>query len=176
MLSSLLTLAFLTLATAVPTPQTTTPQNTTSQNTTTSSCNVSNSTFYLVTTPSPFCMSNSSNIPFASATSLFEPNGQTNLTLRTIGPGYLSLPTFTFSTGTLYTYASNSFGQGNYTYSSDVVENGTEWQFAQGKTVSGGLGLVGGYLLSSGGLMDMWTLCPGALGQTVVSTGSFGWV
>lgn len=159
----LLSLAFLTsLTTAVPTPF---PQNTTDTN-----CDVSKSQFYLVTTTSPFCSSNSSNIPFVSATSLFDPDQQSNFFLRTIGPGYLSIPVFTLNAGALYTYASNTFGQGNYTYSSAGIVDGQELQFLIGNGTDSGLELVAGYMLAVGGVMDKWRLCAGDFGETVVST------
>lgn len=133
------------------------------------SCDVASSQFYLITASSPLCSANSSMIPMAEATSLFAPLRQPNLFLRTIGPGYLSLPTFTLSGGSLFTWASDSFGQGNFSYASAAPVEGTELQFLQGQEGNAGLTLTGGFLLGVGGVTDGWKLCEGAVGQSVVS-------
>jgi hypothetical protein len=138
------------------------------QNDVLAECDVSQGQFYLVTAASPICNSNSSNIPMASATSLFAPLHQSNLFLRTIGPGYFSLPVFTLFGGSLHTFSSDAFGQGNYTYSSLAPVESVELQLLQGEQGNAGLSLTGGFLLGVNGVMDQWTLCPGAVGQTVV--------
>jgi hypothetical protein len=93
---------------------------------------------------------------------------QSNLFLRTIGPGYLSLPLFTLSSGSLHTFASDAFGQGNYTYSSPTPVEGAELQFLQGEQENAGFNFTGGFLLGVNGVADQWSLCDGELGQTVV--------
>lgn len=157
-LSIIASLAF--YVNAIPTPQ---PLEARQAN-----CNVSQGQFYLITTASPMCNSNSSNIPMASATSLFAPEEQPNFLLRTIGPGYLSLPVFTYSEGSLHTWSSNAFGQGNYTYGSLSPSGNTELQFLQDEQVNAGLNFKGGFLLGVNGVTDQWKLCDGPLGETVV--------
>ncbi|KIV99778.1 uncharacterized protein PV09_08584 [Verruconis gallopava] len=155
-------LAFLaSVVGALPTPQ---PQEASGQD----DCNMSSSLFYLVTASSPMCSSNSSNLPMVSATSLFDPLHQPNFFLRTIGPGYGSLPVFTLSGGSLHTFSSDAFGQGNYTYSASRPVPGSELQFLQGDQSDAGLALKGGFLLGLGDVTDGWTLCPGAMDQTVL--------
>jgi hypothetical protein len=132
-------------------------------------CDVSTSQFYLVTASSPLCNTNSSNIPMAAATSLFAPFHQPNLFLRTIAPGYGSLPVFTYTGGSLYTFASDAFGLGNHSYSSPPPTEGAELEFLRDSQPNAGLTLTGGFLLGMGGITDGWKLCDGAMGQSVVS-------
>jgi hypothetical protein len=152
---------FSSLSSAIPTPK---PQVDVVE-----SCNVSSTQFYLITASSPLCSENSSNIPMAAATSLFAPLRQPNLFLRTIGPGYLSLPIFTLSEGSLYTYTTDAVGQGNYSYGTPAPAEGDELQFLRDQAGSAGLTLTGGFLLGVNGVTDGWKICEGSFGQQVVS-------
>jgi hypothetical protein len=152
---------FCSIASALPTPR---PQTEVLE-----SCNVSTAQFYLITASSPLCSENSSNIPMAAATSLFAPLRQANLFLRTIEPGYLSLPIFTLSQGSLYTYTTDAVGQGNYSYSTPVPADGAELQFLRDQQGDAGLTLTGGFLLGVNGVTDGWKLCEGSFGQQVAS-------
>jgi hypothetical protein len=130
------------------------------------------SNFYLVTTCSPTCLSNSSLLPDVSATSFFAPFRQATYLLRLISPGYLSLPQFNLtSNDSLTSIQPDQFGKGSYTYGNEAATTGTELQFAQ-DVAAGGLSLAGdeGCLLAVGGSVEGWTLCPGALMETVVSS------
>ena len=89
--------------------------------------------------------------------------------LRLIGPGYLSLPLFTLSNGILQTQSSDSFGQGNYTYSSQPITSNADLEFVQDASGDGGLSFVGeGNLLGVNGSAVGWTICEGDLEQDVV--------
>jgi hypothetical protein len=136
-----------------------------------SSCNSSaiSSSFYLVTTSSSECSSNSTLLPSVSATSLFDPSQQPNYLLRLIAPGYFSLPNFTLTDGVLQSVATTPFGLQSYLYNSTPPAVGTELQFSQSVQGNGGLGLLGGYLLAVNGSGVGWTVCSGPLGESVVS-------
>jgi hypothetical protein len=135
--------------------------------------------FLLVTTTSrhPAPNGNSSLLPSVSATSLFDPYYQANFLLRTIDPGYLSLPTFTLTDGTLHTISSGPHGIGTYMYNSTKQLEGTDLQFYALEEADGNLGLEKGRLLTVDGKSEGWTLCDGELEQTVVSNhiNSFVW-
>lgn len=129
--------------------------------------------FYLVTTTSPICISNSSNLPNVSATSFFDPFQQAQFQLRLIGPGYLSIPLFNLTNGSVQAWNSDQFGQGNYTYSSEAPAVEGELLFDQvqaGETGGGGgLSWMGeGNLLAYNGSVDGWTICNGDVGQSVI--------
>jgi hypothetical protein len=135
------------------------------------SCNsstISSASFFLVTTSSSECSSNSSLLPFVSATSLFDPQQQPNYLLRLIGSGYFSLPNFTITNGVLQSVATAPFDFQSYLYNSTPPVAGTELQFAQSAQGDGGLSLIGGYLLAVNGSGDGWTVCSGPLGESVV--------
>jgi len=134
----------------------------------TTSCAPPNSPFYLVTTTSPACSSNSTLLPSVSATSLFDPFQQPAYLLRLIDPGYLSLPNFTLADGALHTLSSGPLGQGSFLYNSTPPVAGTELQFQQSEQADGGLSLLEGYLLAVGGVAEGWTICNGALGQKTI--------
>ena len=134
----------------------------------TEACDVSASQFYLITASSPLCDPNSANIPMAAATSLLRPFRQAQLLLRTIGEGYLSLPTFTFSDGALHTIAGDALGQGEYPHSTIAPVEGQELQFLRDQAGDANLTLTGGFLLGVGGVTDGWKLCEGPVGDTSV--------
>jgi hypothetical protein len=136
----------------------------------TSSCKTTtnSSPFYLVTTSSCECSSNSTLLPSVSATSLFDPQHQANYLLRLISPEYFSLPNFTITDGVLHTISSGPFGLETYLYNSTPPVAGTELQFAQSLQGNGGLSLIGGYLLAVNGSGKGWTICSGPLGERVV--------
>ncbi|KAF2718187.1 hypothetical protein K431DRAFT_287921 [Polychaeton citri CBS 116435] len=125
--------------------------------------------FYLVTTTQSTSSSNSSLLANVSATSLFDPYYQTNYLLRLIDPGYLSLPTFNLTSGTLHTAASGPHNIGpEQQYNSTFVEAGSELQFAPSVQTKGNVGLWEGYLVTVGGSCEGWTICDGELGQVVI--------
>lgn len=127
------------------------------------------SQFYIVTTTSPTCLSNSSLLPNASATSFFDPLQQSQFQLRLIGPGYLSLPLFTLSNASLQAYNADAFGQGNYSWSSQMPAPGSELLFDQGAAGGGGLSWTGeGNLLAVNGSAEGWTICDGEEDESVV--------
>lgn len=165
------TLLLATLATALPT--TTPPTNYTPANNTTTAQNPTN--FYLLTTTSPTQNTNSSLLPSASPTSLFDPLSQTTYLLRLIGPGYNSLPQFNLTAdGTLETEAAGPHGVGEFEYNSTRVRAGEDLMFeAKEQPKGGNLGLEDGFLLSVGGEVEGWRVCEGDLGQQVVSAYSF---
>jgi hypothetical protein len=135
----------------------------------TRTCSTVQQPFYLVTTTSLCCLSNSSQLANVSATTLFDPFHAPTFMLRLIGPGYLSLPLFTFSNGTLQTQSSDLLGQGNYTYSSQPITSNADLKFVQGTSGNGGLSFVGeGNLLGVNGSAVGWTICAGDLEQDVV--------
>jgi hypothetical protein len=138
----------------------------------TSYCNstTTSSPFYLVTTSSYKCSSNSTLLSSVSATSLFDPQHQANYLLRLIAPGYFSLPNFTLTDGVLHTNSAGPFGLQTYIYNSTPPVVGTELQFAQSLQGSGGLSLIGGYLLAVNGSGKGWTICSGTAGESVVNT------
>lgn len=160
---TLLAAALSTLAAALPT--TYTPSN-----------NVTNTTnptnFYLLTTDSPTQQLNSSLLPNVSATSLFDPNSQTNYLLRLIGPGYNSLPLFNLTDGTLETEAAGPHGIGEFEYNSTRVRAGEDLTFAPAVQPKGNLGFQDGFLLTVSGQSVGWKVCEGELGQQVVSSSS----
>jgi hypothetical protein len=161
------TLLLATLATALPT--TTPPTNYTSANNTTP---LNPTNFYLLTTPSPLKspQNNSSLLPSASLTSLFDPLSQTTYLLRLIGPGYNSLPQFNLTAdGTLETEAAGPHGVGEFEYNSTRVRAGEDLMFEAKEQGKGNLGLEEGFLLSVGGEVEGWRVCEGDLGQQVVS-------
>jgi hypothetical protein len=137
----------------------------------TSTCNSSVALlpFYLVTTSSSECSTNSTLLPSVSATSLFDPLHQPNYLLRLVGPGYFSLPNFTLTDGVLHSIAAAPFGLETYIYNSTPPVAGTELQFFQSAQGNGGLSLLGGYLLAVNGSGEGWTICSGTLGENVVS-------
>lgn len=124
--------------------------------------------FLLVTTTSHTPCANSSDLASVSATSLFDPYYQTNYLLRTIAPGYGSLPRFNLTGGTLESLASGPHGVGEFEYNSTAVRAGEELQFAPSKEPAGRLGLKDGFLLSVGGKATGWTICDGELEERVV--------
>lgn len=124
--------------------------------------------FLLVTTTDCEPNANSSLLSNVSATSLFDPFNQRNYLLRTIAPGYGSLPYFNLTSGTLHTTASGPEAQGTFQYNSTEVEAGTELQFAPANEPSGNLGLKDGYLLMVNGTGTGWSVCDGEIGQSVI--------
>ena len=145
--------------TAVPAPQ----------HLTGSTCSTGQQPFYLVTTTSPCCLGNSSELANVSATSLFDSFHAPTYMLRLIGPGYLSLPLFSLSDGTLQTQSPDTFGQGNYTYSSQPITSNADLEFVQSTSGGDGLSFVGnGNLLAVNGSAVGWTICTGDLEQGVV--------
>lgn len=127
------------------------------------------SQFYIVTTPSQTCLSNSSLLPNVSATSFFDPFQTSQFQLRLIGPGYLSLPLFTLSNGSLQAWNADAFGQGNYSWSSILPSPGAELLFDQGASGAGGLGFRGeGNLLAVNGSTEGWTICDGEEEESVI--------
>jgi hypothetical protein len=136
------------------------------------SCSPPTSPFYLVTTTYSSCSSNSSLLPNVSATSTFAPAHQPTLLLRTIAPGYFSLPNFTFADGSLHTISDGPFGAQTQLYNSTTPGVGDELGFAAAGERNGTLSLVGGYLLAVGGDTEGWTLCVGneTMGEPVVSS------
>jgi hypothetical protein len=162
------TLLLATLATALPTT-TPLPTNYTPANNTTT---LNPTNFYLLTTTSPTqSPGNSSLLPSASLTSLFDPLSQTTYLLRLIGPGYNSLPQFNLtSDGTLETEAAGPHGVGEFEYNSTRVRAGEDLMFEAKEQGKGNLGLEDGYLLAVGGKSEGWTVCQGDLGQQVVSS------
>lgn len=149
--TSVLTL-FTSLSSSQPTPQ----------------CIPPTSEFYLVTTSSPSCSGNSSYLPSVAATSTFAPAHQPTLLLRTIGPGYNSLPNFTLADGTLQTISNGPFGVKTELYKSITPGEGEQLGFVAAEISGGGFSLEVGYLLAVGGDTDGWTLCETS-GQAVVS-------
>lgn len=129
--------------------------------------------FLLVTTTSRTSFANSSDLANVSATSLFDPNYQTNYLLRTIAPGYGSLPRFNLTGGTLETLGTGPHGIGEFEYNSTAVRAGEELQFAPSKEPAGRLGLRDGFLLSVGGMVSGWTICDGELEERVVCVPEF---
>jgi hypothetical protein len=128
------------------------------------------SNFLLVTTSSCEPSANSSLLPNVSATSLFDPFYQSNFLLRTIAPGYGSLPRFNLSSsGVLQTISTGPHGLDFFVINSTSVIEGEELQFVAENPAAGNLGLRDGYLLALGGDGNGWTLCDGGLGQSVVS-------
>ena len=135
------------------------------------------SKFYLVTTSSPKCASNSSLLPDVSATSVFAPFQQDTYLLRTQGPGYLQLPVFILegtknTSKSLISFQPDVLGHGNYTYINEPVRANSMLQLAQSgqhEPLGGGLSLVGCALAVNGSISG-WTLCTGALSQTIVSS------
>lgn len=162
--STLLLSAFTSLATAAALPTTYTPST---NNTNTNTTNPTN--FYLLTTTTSTQQSNSSLLPGVSATSLFDPNSQTNYLLRLIGPGYNSLPVFNLTDGTLETEAAGPHGIGEFEYNSTRVRAGEDLTFAPAVQPKGNLGLEDGFLLTVSGESKGWKVCDGELGQQVVS-------
>lgn len=127
--------------------------------------------FLLVTTTSSSASAHSSNLPNVSATTYFDPYHQTTFLLRTIAPGYGSLPLFNLTDGTLQTpaYVFND-NDGTVEYNSTIVIAGEELGFEPDPQPDGNLVLKDGYLLTVGGDAEGWTLCNGPIDQTVVST------
>lgn len=128
--------------------------------------------FYLVTTSqhAPHgAKHNSSHLANVSATSLFDPFNQMPYLLRQIGPGYNSLPTFNLTDGTLHSLAYGIEASGPYVYNSTSTKEGEDLTFLPEKEGKGELALVNGYLLTHGGHGEGWTICPGDLGEQVVS-------
>ncbi|KAF2396237.1 hypothetical protein EJ06DRAFT_484034 [Trichodelitschia bisporula] len=137
-------------------------------------------TFYLITAPDPSCPSPPDS---TNATSLFSPIHNPTYTLRQIGPGYLSLPLFTLTNGTLHTTAPDAFGQGSYDYASVPIQAGEQnaqlrFERADGVRAAldgvgqgdGGLSLMDGYALGVEGEGSVgWGLCPGQLGVPVIT-------
>lgn len=132
-------------------------------------CTPPTTPFFLVTTWTPTCVENSTSLPDASAISLYDPNHQTTLVLRTILPGYMSLPNFTLTDGALQTIASGPFGATTQLYNSTTLAAGQALGFAAAANPAAGLSLEAGYLLANGGETEGWTLCT-VSGETVVST------
>jgi hypothetical protein len=109
-----------------------------------------------------------------SATSLFDPFHQRTYYLRTIEPGYLSLPTFNLTDGVLQTLTSNyALGEGITLYNSSRVEPGVQLGLNPQPEVKGTLALKDGYLLTADGSAEGWTICTDVLSQSVVSSRSF---
>lgn len=131
--------------------------------------------FFLVTTPQRTPSTNSSLLPYVSATCLFDPYHQPNFLLRLTGPGYGSLPNFTLTDGTLHTSFYN-FGPpatGTFEFNSTTVLEGQELQFLAAPQGSGKLGLQDGYLLAVDEAVEGWGVCIGELRQSVVSVVRF---
>lgn len=124
--------------------------------------------FLLVTTTCPEHSVNSSLLPNVNATSLFDPAKQETFLLRLIAPGYGSLPRFNISNSTLQTESYGPIGFTLEEYDSTTVTSGDELGFLPAVRTKGNLGLKDGYLLSVGGETEGWTICDGAIGQSVV--------
>jgi hypothetical protein len=166
------TLLLAALATALPTATTNSTSTPYTDANNTTPQNLIN--FYLLTTTSSTRNTNSSLLPSASPTSLFDPLSQTTYLLRLIGPGYNSLPQFNLTEdGTLETEAAGPHGIGEFEYNSTRVRAGEDLMFEAKEQGKGNLGLVDGYLLSVGGEVEGWRICEGDLGQQVVSACSF---
>lgn len=134
----------------------------------TTNCTPPTAPFYLITTSSPSCSGNSSLLPSVAATSTFAPAHQPTLLLRTILPGYNSLPNFTLADGTLQTITDGPFGAKTQLYNSTTPAVGEQLGFVAAENPAGGLSLEGGYLLAVGGETQGWTLCTTS-GESVVS-------
>ncbi|KAK5108356.1 hypothetical protein LTR62_008386 [Meristemomyces frigidus] len=125
--------------------------------------------FLLVTTTQCPSTLNSSALASVSATSLFDPYNQKNYLLRTIAPGYGSLPRFNLTNGDMSSLAPGIEGVGVYEYNSTGgVTAGKELMFAPSVEPKGNLGLKNGYLLTVGGQEEGWTICQGALEESVI--------
>lgn len=160
-LSTALLTPLTTLATALPTNYSNPSASPDAKNNPTN--------FLLLTTTSPDPRTNSTLLPNANLTSLFDPLAQTNYLLRLTGPGYNTLPRFNLTSGgTLETEAAGPHGVGEFEYNSTRVAAGEELMFAPAKQGKGNLALEGGFLLTVGGEREGWRVCEGDLGQQVV--------
>ncbi|GAB7363597.1 hypothetical protein MBLNU230_g4168t1 [Neophaeotheca triangularis] len=124
--------------------------------------------FLLVTTSQRDPLANSSQLANVSATSLFGPPGARDYFVRLIPSGYLQLPTFNLTSGTLHTTAAGPHNIGTFQYNSTWVEENTELTFAPTNAPRGNLALKRGYLLTVNGTETGWTICDGDIGQRVV--------
>jgi hypothetical protein len=135
----------------------------------TSMCTPPTAPFFLVTTSSRSCSDNSTLLPDAAATSTYAPLHQTTLLIRTILPGYQSLPNFTLTDGTLETVSDGPFGAQTQLYNATTPAAGEQLGFVAAANPTGGFTLEDGYLLAVGGDTESWTLCT-VSGEPVVST------
>jgi hypothetical protein len=143
--------------------------------------------FLLVTTSQAVASDNTAELKAVSATSLFvhppssrvlkstltyilqDPFNQPALVLRLTGPGYMSLPTFTLTDGTLSSIATAPFNGGKKRYNSTIVAEGKELQFLASVQPKGNMALNDGYLLTVDGEQEGWAICDGALGSQVLN-------
>lgn len=132
-------------------------------------CEPLTSPFLLVTTNTPNC-GPSTILPNVSAISLYDPNHSTTILLRTILPGYNSLPNFTLADGALQTTASGPFGLREQLYNSTALAPNQNLGFAAAASPAGGLSLDMDYLLANNEDTEGWTLCKDLSGQTVVGS------
>jgi hypothetical protein len=141
--------------------------------------------FLLVTTSQAVASDNTAELKAVSATSLFvsfaivsksnqtdilqDPFNQPALVLRLTGPGYMSLPTFTLTEGTLSSIATAPFNGGKKRYNSTIVAEGKELQFLASVQPKGNMALNDGYLLTVDGEQEGWAICDGALGSQILN-------
>lgn len=129
------------------------------------------SNFFLVTTTQLASSSNSSLLHKVSAISLFHPFDQQTYLLRTIQPGYNTLPTFTLLNGNLLTKTEKPHGLGEAVYNSTgPLTAGDELGFLPSVQSTGNLALKDGSLLTVDGQAEGWTICSGPLEESVVRT------
>lgn len=130
------------------------------------------SPFLLITTTTPNC-GPSTTMPNVSAISVYDPAHSTTLNLRTILPGYNSLPNFTLADGTLQTISFGPFGSKPQLYNATGGTSNQPLGFQAAASPVGRLGLSMGYLLANNDDSEGWTLCKDSYGETVVSTISY---
>ncbi|KAK3656739.1 hypothetical protein LTR56_002720 [Elasticomyces elasticus] len=151
--SAILTLCLTGLAAASPYPR--------------QASNLTN--FLLVTTSQCPSTANSSALADVSALSLFDPHYQANYIIRTIGPGYGSLPRFNLTSGDLGSLASGPHGVGTFVYNSTGEVEGGQLMFSkEADDEDGNLALKNGYLLTVDGEEEGWTICEGPLDEEVI--------
>ncbi|QDS75559.1 hypothetical protein FKW77_005774 [Venturia effusa] len=153
LLSTVLLSGFTSLISALPTAETCLPLT---------------SPFLLVTTSTPNC-GPSTILPNVSAISVYDPNHSTTLYLRTILPGYNSLPNFTLADGALQTNATGPFGLTTQLYNSTAVAADQSLGFAAAANPAGGLSLSMDYLLANNDDTEGWTLCNDSFGESVIA-------
>ncbi|TID25213.1 pullulan synthetase [Venturia nashicola] len=132
-------------------------------------CTLITSPFLLITTSTPDC-GFSTKMPNVSAISAYDPAHSTTLNLRTILPGYNSLPKFTLADGALQTTSFGPFGLKQQLYNSTAVASNQPLKLEAAPSPAGGLSLSMGYLLASNGNdTEGWTLCKDAYGENIIT-------
>ncbi|KAF3180014.1 hypothetical protein TWF225_001931 [Orbilia oligospora] len=125
--------------------------------------------FYLVTSSSPISCPNSSDLANASAISTFDPYYQEDYLLRTIGPGYNSLPVFNLKRGNLVTIASLPHGGPAATFTTKRPQDDTELKFNPSPNTSRGPLTIRNGLIGYHGIINRWFTCPGDFGEYVIT-------